>query len=77
MNKDIERIQKRAMKIICPELDYHQALVDQTLSPISMSARRGLTVKRVQMVDIMQKNILSGSRSEKQRKQYTYFRDEV
>ena len=26
--KDIERIQKRAMKIICPELDYHQALVD-------------------------------------------------
>ena len=29
--KDIERIQKRAMKIICPELDYHQALVDRNI----------------------------------------------
>ena len=30
--KDIERIQKRAMEIICPELDYHQALVELNIS---------------------------------------------
>ena len=33
MNKDIERIQKTTMKIICPELDYHQALVDLNIIP--------------------------------------------
>ena len=33
--KDIERIQKRAMKIICPELDYHQALVELNIKSLA------------------------------------------
>ena len=37
---------------------------------IEASTRRELTVKRVQTVNIMQKNILSGSKSEQQRNRY-------
>ena len=33
--KDIERIQKRAMKIICPELDYHQALAELNIKSLA------------------------------------------
>ena len=33
--KDIERIQKRALKIICPELDYHQALAELNLKSLA------------------------------------------
>ena len=33
--KDIERIQKRAMKIICPELDYYQALVELNIKSLA------------------------------------------
>ena len=33
--KDIARIQKRAMKIICPELDYHQALVELNIKSLA------------------------------------------
>ena len=33
--KDIERIQKRALKIICPELDYHQALSELNLKSLA------------------------------------------
>ena len=33
--KDFERIQKRAMKIICPELDYHQALVELNIKSLA------------------------------------------
>ena len=33
--KYIERIQKRALKIICPELDYHQALAELNLKSLA------------------------------------------
>ena len=33
--KDIEIIQKRAMKIICAELDYHQALVELNIKSLA------------------------------------------
>ena len=33
--KDIERIQKRAMKIVRPELDYHQALAELNIKSLA------------------------------------------
>ena len=33
--KDIERIQKRVLKIICPELDYHEALAELNLKSLA------------------------------------------